>query len=170
MVGLGFVLILCAVIMLVLAVVIRRRSGLPWARVIEMDTGPTRTLAKPLYSARLGLTGKPDYLLQQGKALIPVEVKPNRQASQPYLSDLIQLAAYLVLLEETTGSAPPYGLLRYANNTFRLRYTDEVRNEVLNTLAEMRDLLTATDVARNHDEIARCRGCGFRSQCEEALS
>jgi CRISPR-associated exonuclease Cas4 len=81
----------------------------------------------------------------------------------------MQLAAYLVLLEETTGVAPPYGLLRYAEETFSLRYTPAVRAEVLATLTEMRDLLSAVDVARNHDDAARCRGCGFRSQCEDAL-
>ncbi|WP_298816949.1 CRISPR-associated protein Cas4 [Chloroflexus sp.] len=170
MVGLGIVLICCALGILVLAVFLRRRSGLPWARVVAADTGLRRIPERPLFSARLGLTGKPDYILQHGQTLIPVEVKPNRRASQPYHSDLLQLAAYLVLLEEITGVAPPYGLLRYADETFQLRYTSAVREEVLTTLAEMRALLTATDVARSHDEVARCRGCGFRSRCDDALA
>ncbi|WP_298407098.1 Dna2/Cas4 domain-containing protein [uncultured Chloroflexus sp.] len=170
MAWLGIALILCAVGMLVLAMMLRRRSGLPWARVVGSDTGIQRHLERPLFSARLGLTGKPDYILQRGQALIPVEVKPNRRVAQPYPSDLIQLAAYLVLIEETTGVAPPYGLLRYADETFQLRYTAAVRDEVLATLVEMRDLLDCDDVARNHAEAARCRGCGFRAHCDDALA
>ncbi|MCX7860029.1 CRISPR-associated protein Cas4 [Chloroflexus sp.] len=170
MAGLGLALILCAVGILALAMILRRRSGLPWARVVATDAGTQHRLERPLFSARLGLTGKPDYILQRGQALIPVEVKPNRRATEPYPSDLMQLAAYLVLLEETTGAAPPYGLLRYADTTFQLRYTATVRDEVLATLDEMRDLLAAADVARNHNEAARCRGCGFRAQCDDALA
>ncbi|OAN42869.1 CRISPR-associated protein Cas4 [Chloroflexus islandicus] len=170
MAWLGIALILCAVGVLALAMMVRRHSGLPWARVVGTDTGVQRTLERPLFSARLGLTGKPDYILQRGQALIPVEVKPNRRAAQPYPSDLIQLAAYLVLIEETTGVAPPYGLLRYADETFQLRYTAAVRDEVVATLAEMRELLDDDDVARNHDEAARCRGCGFRAHCDDALA
>ena len=170
MVALGIALILGAIGIFVLAFILRQRSGLPWVRVVSQDVSEARTLARPLYSARLGLTGKPDYVLQRGSDLIPVEVKPNRYAQQPYRSDLMQLAVYLVLIEETTGTAPPYGLLRYAEATFRLPYTAAVRAEVLTTLSEMRDLLRATDVARDHEDAARCRKCGFRDQCEDALS
>lgn len=170
MVALGIALILGAIGIFVLAFVLRQRSGLPWARVVSQDVSEARTLTRPLFSSRLGLTGKPDYVLQRGSHLIPVEVKPNRYAQQPYQSDLMQLAAYLVLVEETTGMAPPYGLLRYAETTFRLPYTAAVRAEVLTTLSEMRDLLRATDVARDHEDAARCRKCGFRDQCEDALS
>ncbi len=167
--GLALALIVGAIIALAAAILLRRRSGLPWAQVVATDTSAWQPLVRPLFSARLGLTGKPDYILRRGQALIPVEVKPNRRASQPYLSDLMQLAAYLVLLEETTGVAPPYGLLRYAEATFELRYTAAVREEVLATLNEMRELLTAPDVERSHEEAARCRGCGFRAQCSDAL-
>ncbi len=169
MIWLGIALICGAIVMMLLAVKLRQRSGLPWARVVATDMGAWRTLERPLFSARLGLTGKPDYILQYGQTLIPVEVKPNRHATQPYHSDLLQLAAYLVLLEETTGVAPPYGLLRYADISFQLRYTPTVRAEVLDTLAEMRALLAAVDVTRSHTEVARCRSCGFRTQCDEAL-
>ena len=75
------------------------------------DVGAGRELARPLYARRYGLTGKPDYLIERGGAQIPVEVKPGRRAQQPYDSDLMQLAAYCALVEETSGRAPPYGLL-----------------------------------------------------------
>ncbi len=147
---------------------LRSRSGLPWAPVLESDMGSGQT-AEPLYSARYGLSGRPDYLLRRSGALVPVEVKPGRQAQQPYESDLMQLAAYCLLLEEQYGQAPPYGLLRYAEQSFRLEYTPDVRATLLELLAEMRDLLDAEDCARSHDEAPRCTGCGFFDICDEAL-
>lgn len=163
------VLALLALLLLLLALLLRRRSGLPWARVAASDTDEKRPLDKPLFAPRYGLTGRPDYLLKRGAVYIPVEVKPGRFAPQPYESDLMQLAAYCLLVEETYQQPPPYGLLRYANQTFRLDYTPEVRADLLAILQEMRAALEDDDCARSHDEPARCRSCGFVAVCDEAL-
>lgn len=165
----GFLIIL-ALALFGLAFWLRGHTGLPWARVVGSDTHAGQPLERPLFSRRYGLTGKPDYLIERGKALIPVEVKPGRRAAAPYHSDLMQLAAYCLLVEETFGQAPPYGLLRYAETTFRLAYTPAIRSELLAILAEMHDLLNADDVARDHDEGRRCAACGFRDQCEDSLA
>lgn len=167
---LGLALILVALTLLVGAALLRRRSGLPWGRVLRDDASGGRELQRPLVSRRLGLSGKPDYLLERRGALIPVEVKPGRRAPAPYDSDLMQLAAYCVLVEETSGSAPPYGLLRYAEQTFRLDYTPAVRERLLDLLDEMHGLLEADDAERSHDDPRRCAGCGFRDVCDDSLA
>jgi CRISPR-associated exonuclease Cas4 len=163
-------LIMVALLLLAGAALLRRRSGLPWGRVTADDVGAGRALQRPLVSRRYGLTGKPDYLIERGGASIPVEVKPGRRAREPYDSDLMQLAAYCLLVEESTGRAPPYGLLRYAEASFRLDYSPSVRGRLLAILDEMRDLLDADDAARSHDDPRRCAGCGFRDSCEESLA
>jgi CRISPR-associated exonuclease Cas4 len=162
-------LILVALVLLAGAALLRRRSGLPWGRVTADDVGAGRALQRPLVSRRYGLTGKPDYLLERGGVSIPVEVKPGRRALAPYDSDLMQLAAYCLLVEESTGQPPPYGLLRYAEASFRLSYTPAVRERLLAILDEMQDLLEADDAARSHDDPRRCAGCGFRASCEASL-
>lgn len=167
---LALALIALALTLIAAGVLARRRTGLPWGRVLADDVGAGRALQRPLYARRYGLTGKPDYLIERGGASIPVEVKPGRRAPRPYDSDLMQLAAYCLLVEETTGRAPPYGLLRYAEATFRLAYTEAVRERLLATLDDMRDLLGADDAARSHDEPRRCLGCGFRAVCEDSLA
>jgi CRISPR-associated exonuclease Cas4 len=164
----GVALILLALIALISALRLRAATGLPWAPVVYHDADAW-TPERPLVARRLGLVGKPDYLIQMRGRLIPVEVKPGRNAAHPYESDLMQLAAYCVLIEETTGVAPPYGLLRYAERTFRLSYTARVREEVLTLLDEMRNALD-NDCDRSHDDPARCWGCGFLSQCDQAMS
>lgn len=167
-VSLALALLLLALLMGLWALRLRRKTGLPWAPVRYSDTR-RHVIEKPLFARRLGLTGKPDYLIEQRGCLIPVEVKPGRMANRPYESDLMQLAAYCLLVEETSGTAPPYGLLRYAEHTFRLDYTPDVRDELLLTLDEMRAALDDDDCDRSHDEPQRCFSCGFFSQCEAAL-
>lgn len=167
-VSFALALLMVAVLIVVFGLRLRRRTGLPWAPILYQDTGG-RTLEQPLYVRHLGLTGKPDYLLELRGYAIPVEVKPGRYAIQPYESDLMQLAAYCVLVEETQGLAPPYGLLRYAERTFRLDYTPQVREDLLTLLDEMRAYLAALDCDRSHDDVWRCESCGFCTQCEEAL-
>ncbi|HEX9371162.1 MAG TPA: CRISPR-associated protein Cas4 [Roseiflexaceae bacterium] len=168
-VALGLALLMLALLACLWAMRLRQSAGLPWAPVVYQDTGG-HAPEKPLIARRLGLVGKPDYLLELRGRVIPVEVKPGRRAGRPYQSDLMQLAAYCLLVEETSGVAPPYGLLRYAERTFRLDYTERIRDELLATLDEMRADLQDEDCDRSHDEPRRCAACGFYDQCEQALA
>lgn len=161
-------LLLIGSLLLLAAVHLRRRSGLPWRRVVYQDTGGRRP-EHPLVSQRFGLVGQPDYLIEDRGRLVPVEVKPGRRADKPYKSDLMQLAAYCLLVEEHTGTSPEYGLLRYQSHTFRIEWTSQLRAELLALLEEMRTDLGPTEVHRSHDDAARCHGCGFASRCSEAL-
>lgn len=168
LISIALAMLMLAFVLLVWALRIRQRTGLPWAPVRAQDMRG-RELEKPLIARRIGLTGKPDYIIDQRGASIPVEVKPGRHAATPYESDLMQLAAYCVLIEETEDTPPPYGLLRYAEHTFRLDYTPQVREDVLVLIDEMRDALDAADCARSHDQPRRCQSCGFFAVCEDAL-
>ena len=168
LVSVAVALLLVAVLLGIWALALRARTGLPWVPVIYQDTA-RQIVEKPLIARQLGLTGRPDYLVALRGYIIPVEVKPGRQASVPYESDLMQLATYCVLVEETYHSAPPYGLLRYEKRTFRLDYTPHVRGEVLALVDEMRVVMEQTDCARSHDDPPRCRSCGFFEQCDQAI-
>ncbi len=160
---------LLAIMLLWLGLKLRRTTGIPWVRIVGSDTGGGQPLHEPLFSKRYGLTGKPDYLLHVGNTYVPVEVKPSRHAAQPFDSDLMQVVAYCVLVEETTGSPPRYGLLRYAHSTYRVAYTPAVRNYLLDTLEAMRLDLACDTCSRSHNNPNRCSGCGFVGICEEAL-
>jgi CRISPR-associated exonuclease Cas4 len=165
----AYVLLVCAVGLLILALWLRRASGVPWARIKATDTGGWRRMEAPLISRQYGLVGKPDYILETRAGTIPIEVKPGRRAAQPYESDLMQLAAYCLLIEDTTGRAPRYGLLRYAQHSFQMPYTPALRAELLDLIAEMRQRSTAQDVRRSHSSAARCAGCGFYAVCDDRL-
>lgn len=167
-VTIGLALLMLALLIGLWGLRLRRATGLPWAPVTYQDTGG-HAPEKPLIARKLGLVGKPDYLLNVRGATVPVEVKPGRRAERPYESDLMQLAAYCVLVEEVEGVAPPHGLLRYAERTFRLDYTERLRDQLLDLLDEMRVALADADCDRSHDDLRRCAGCGFFEQCDQAI-
>jgi len=169
MIALALFLLLVGAVLLWLARRLRARSGLPAGRVVAADVGPWRRLDRPLFSRRHGLTGRPDYVVADGADLIPVEVKSARAPARPYASHILQLAAYCLLVAETSGRRPPYGILRYADRTFQIPYTRELEEQLLEVLEAMRDDLAAGDAPRRHQDPRRCAACGYREVCEEAL-
>jgi CRISPR-associated exonuclease Cas4 len=142
----------------------RQELGLPAGEIVDEDMSGWQRCQEPLRSVQHGLLGRPDYLVQDGKQVIPIEVKPSRHVARPYESDVGQLLAYCLLVEEAYGR-PPYGLLRYAERTFRIPYTPQTRRRLVGLLAQMREESEMPKVPPNHDQPRRCRGCGYRAQC-----
>jgi CRISPR-associated exonuclease Cas4 len=145
-------------------------AGLPIGRVIYSDTGGWQSLEKPLFSPTHRLAGKPDYLVQQGHAIIPVEVKSSAApAAGPRRSHVLQLAAYCLLVEETYRQKPKYGIVKYADRMFAVDYTESLQAALLDVIAAMRDDVAHAAAHRSHDEAARCIHCGYRHACDERL-
>ncbi len=150
----------------------RRRvaSGLPTGEIVEQDTLPAKDsaadAARMLLSRRYGLVGKPDYLVEEGGYTIPVEVKTTRHVTRPRDGHAMQLYAYCLLVEEQYGVAPPFGILRYPDQRFKLPYGRRERAWVIETLNLMReDEASDDEVIPNHDQPARCRSCQFLATC-----
>ncbi|MBC8449367.1 MAG: CRISPR-associated protein Cas4 [Chloroflexi bacterium] len=158
------------VVLLLRSRALRQESGLPSGQVVYSDTGAWQRCERPLFSQRYRLSGRPDYLVEAEGATIPVEVKSTRRPAVPYRSHVMQLAAYCLLIEETRGQAPPYGLLRYSDDTVRVDYAPQLRGELLVTLEDMRRAGVSGDASRSHDEPARCRRCGYRHACDQRLA
>ena len=167
--SLAILLLLAALFVIWLASRQRRASGLPSGRVIYSDTDRWRKVEKPLYDPVSGLTGKPDYLVEENGTLIPVEVKSSRAPSLPHDSHVYQLAAYCLLVERTHRQRPPYGILRYRDKTFSIEYTPALQRELEDLLDEIRLQEKRGEADRSHQEPARCARCGFRSICDQRL-
>jgi CRISPR-associated exonuclease Cas4 len=162
-------LVILAVILLWIAARQRKAAGLPGGRVIYSDTKSWGDVDQPLYDPSLNLTGKPDYLVQKGERLVPVEVKSRRVSKAPYDSHIYQLAAYCLLVDRAFGKRPPYGILHYSNRTFAIDYTPELESALLDLMVEMRAQQYRRNVARSHNAPERCFRCGFRTICDQAL-
>lgn len=166
---LALLLILAALVLLIQAARRQKKSGLPGGRIIYADTRRWGPVEKPLYDPVHGITGKPDYLIEQGDQLIPVEVKSSNISQAPYDSHIFQLAAYCMLVQNVLGKRPPYGILHYNNRTFEIDYTPQLEAALLELMDNMREKGDLKDVARSHESPARCSRCGYRSICDQKL-
>lgn len=117
---------------------------------------------KLLYSAKYDLQGKPDYIFKKrlGGAIVPVELKSGaiKDAPLPHPGDLLQLAAYFLLLEDIYGKRPSYGWLKYSDYMFYVRNTRKLRKEVKQTMADMRKMLEDGEGTPNASFVT-CRHC-----------
>jgi CRISPR-associated exonuclease Cas4 len=167
--------VLCTVFLIALLMSARarrhiRQSGVPDGRVVYQDTDQRRHVERPLVSPSCGLTGKPDYLVEAPNGLIPVELKSrNCPSSGPHEGEAAQVTAYCVLVEDSFGATPPHGIIQYADRSWPIRYSIKDRKRLLHILDEMREARNLRTVHRDHQHAARCRGCGYRAVCDEAL-
>jgi CRISPR-associated exonuclease Cas4 len=173
MITLAILLALLALVLFWLTTRQQKAAGLPAGRVVYADTSRWGAVEKPLYDAALGLTGKPDYLVEvgvtEGDQLIPVEVKSRHTGHAPYDSHIFQLATYCLLVERLFGKRPPYGLIKYPNQIFAIDYTPSLEAALLNTLEAIRAQEHRKNVIRSHNSPQRCARCGYRSICDQKL-
>ena len=136
--------------------------------VVYSDDG---TVDDVLVSHSHGLTGKPDYIRSEGEELIPVERKSRRiSAPRAYEGEILQLAAYCLLVEERFGKPVHRGQLLYQNRSLEIAFDDRLRSRLLDAVAELKSAQGMSDVVRSHNSPSRCRGCGFRQTCRDSLA
>ena len=170
----GFLAVVCLILGLLALMwsrAARGEAGLPRGEVLYSDTRAWGPVEKPLFSAAYRLAGKPDYLVKDRRAIVPVEVKSSRApADGPRRGHVMQLAAYCMLVEETFDRRPAYGIVKYADQTFSVENTDGLRSALLDALDEMQQALAAGRAKRSHSDPRRCAGCGYRHACDERLA
>lgn len=124
------------------------------------------TYSKILYSKKYDIQGKPDYIFKKciGGNLVPVEIKSGkiRDDLVPHKGDLLQVAAYFLLIEDIYGIKPKFGRLIYSDYMFNIKNTASLRKEVKRTLTRMRSMLKTGEEYVN-PSYATCRYCLCRS-------
>ncbi len=149
------------------------RTGLPSSRIVSADVGSALPAMKPMVSHRYGLTGKPDYLVQITGGIAPVEVKSGKlpRTGRPHVGNVMQLAAYCLLVEDTMQVSVPYGIIKYGDGSINVPFTNAVRRQLLTLLPKIRT--AKGDLAgchRSHRQRTSCAKCGYRAVCSEALN
>jgi CRISPR-associated exonuclease Cas4 len=162
---LAFLVLLFAVLLFGIATLIlvrHLRTRRSMGRLVWTDTDGSRPV---LRSVRHRIAGRPDEIrvLRDGRA-IPIEIK--RRASprgEVPFSHLIQLWAYCLLIEESTGRSPPYGILHYGDGgEIRARWDASARAE----LEALRSQMDRPYRGEATPSIARCRHCSWRAGCD----
>lgn len=167
----GLVLALSALVVWLWAKRKRSASNLPQGEIIYSDYGQWHRQSEPLYSSGLKLVGRPDYLVRQyDGAVIPVELKSGSAPDEPHEGHVFQLAAYCLLVDDLYQIRPEYGILQYRDRAFAVEYSSELEEELLDLIADMRGDMFELDLDRDHHNVGRCRGCGFRQSCAQSLA
>lgn len=161
--------LLVALVLFVIAARQKRQAGIPSGRVIYTDTSSWGKVEKPLFDSELRLTGKPDYLVEHGSHIIPVEVKSRSAPPAPYDSHIYQLAAYCLLVEHEFGIRPKYGIIHYRNRTFAIDFSSSLEDAIKATIREMQGTTTRSQLDRSHENPRSCQHCGYRSICDQSL-
>lgn len=159
-----------AIVLFWLAFRQRKTSGVPSGKIIYSDTRAWSVVEKPFYDVELHITGRPDYLVQQGDLFIPVEVKQSRASDAPFDSHIYQLAAYCLLVHHAYGKRPTHGILHYTNRTFAIDYTPQLELALRELLSTMQTQEHKKDIIRSHDSPGRCKNCGYRATCDQKLT
>jgi CRISPR-associated exonuclease Cas4 len=168
-IALAVTVLFIALLLWLMSLRMRKASGLPPGRVIYSDAGAWQRNEQSLFSRNHQLVGKPDYLVQTGKGIVPVEVKSGAAPAQPREGHILQLAAYCLLVEEQMGERVTHGIIKYADKQFAVDYTPALKSELLRVMAEMRDARTSAGAHRDHNEPRKCAACGLRDECDERL-
>ena len=136
---------------------------------VEERAGVRVERALPLYSDRLGLTGKADVIEfhhQPHGGEIPFPVEYKRGARQKYDQTDIQLCAQAMCLEEMLGAQVPAGAIYFGGARRRrdVEFSAPLRSLVEETVRDVREL-----IQRGVTPPARlgpwCDGCSLREIC-----
>ena len=158
------ILLLCAAAALViLLVLLSRRDQFPRGEVVSQDLTDAWKPAAVLRSETYGISGKPDLLLRDGDQLVPVELKSYNAPADPYASNLMQLAAYFLLIEENYDARPDYSIIQYADEAVRVENSGSLRKQLLRTTSRMREW--DGSLPPRCGRRGQCAGCGYRDSC-----
>ncbi len=141
----------------------RKEYGIPRGKVIYSDLDRP---AKPLFSRRFKISGKPDYIVRDGpNVIIPVELKSGH-TNKPYRGHVLQLAAYCLLIEEAYSKSVPYGIIVYGDGRQHIiNFDDDLRSDLLSTVEEMRRCWLEGRPERKRAVKRKCVSCSLRKDC-----
>jgi len=125
--------------------------------------------ARPFFSNRYSISGKPDYIVKKNNKFIPVEIKTGSHI-KPQTNHIIQLACYCHLVEEHYKTFVPYGILVYENGyKFKIPFDPKLRYEFEQNLKKIRKAINTGKIVRNHNNKNKCKNCSMKNYCKNKL-
>jgi CRISPR-associated exonuclease Cas4 len=139
----------------------RRRRGLGGGKTVSLDR-------VTLTSRRLGLTGRPDRLIQTGGTIVIEEWKSARHVRPWHRA---QMGVYFALVEERYRVKPSHGFIVCGDGTrHRIDNTDDLRAWVLEMAGQIRAARAAATRPIAVNPVAgQCPPCGMRGHCGQAM-
>ena len=143
-----------------------RREARRSLRAYGLDEGK-RQFDVSLRSERLGLAGRLDMVIEGKGEVIPVDFKHG--TAQPGRNHRYQLTAYALLVEEIWKRPVRRGFISLIplKQAVCRPITATMREEVLRTIARVRQMIAREQVPPPTRMRGRCRDCEFRRWCND---
>jgi CRISPR-associated exonuclease Cas4 len=130
--------------------------------------------ALPLYSRRLGLSGKADiveFSRGPGERQIPCPVDYKRGTRRRWDNDDVQLCAQALCLEEMLGVEAPRGAIFHAASKRRreVEFTAQLRETTVQAAGRLHELVRQGRIPPAI-LLPQCRGCSLRGICMPELT
>jgi CRISPR-associated exonuclease Cas4 len=137
--------------------------------LVYCDTGKAKLLTAHTEDAHV--VGRPDrvYRIPGTDQAVLVEDKSRPKPRFLYDSHRMQLAAYVLMVEESLGLRVTRALVQYSDGSFEVRVDDFLRNQVRQVLSEMAHV-KPEHLFRNHEQRGRCVRCEYRRICPQTLA
>ncbi len=145
------------------------------SNILRADRSRKEERGKPLRSTRHFLIGMPDIIIEEEGLKVPVEFKSGKPPFKPHFSHVMQLGAYLILVDEQYNQTSDHGYIEYgpdkdSRKRFQIDWDMITKAQVLSKVSEIRDSERSEVAHRNHNRPGKCRSCSRRDGCPERLN
>lgn len=166
----GWVFICCSIYVLSLVLRVtaakKKESGIS-GEILQIDGSPL-VPAKLYISPALGLSGKPDGLIQEGLHLVPIERKPLSNKIRDRF--VAQLLVYMRLVGEENKEPPPHGYLILGKKCRKVKIENsKVRQQWLQRHLDKMMAIHRGIAATPTPFAGKCNSCGVRTKCTHAV-
>jgi len=119
-------------------------------------------------SDNLQLKGKIDRIEKHNETIIPVELKTGNVPKEGvWESHMIQIAAYMLLLEDVLGKKTVVGKVKYIKNNIlrEVHMNPFLKEEIRRLVKEVQEFLAKQDIPDFAKNKKKCESCGLREDC-----
>ncbi|MCK4669702.1 MAG: CRISPR-associated protein Cas4 [Nanoarchaeota archaeon] len=119
-------------------------------------------------SATLGLKGKIDRIERYDEKIIPVELKTGRAPKDGvWEGHLIQIGAYMMLLEEQFGKAVTEGIVEYLNEKVKrgVKMNPFLKEDIFKLREKVKELMNSDKLPPITENKNKCKICGLYEEC-----
>ena len=145
------------------------------SNILRADRSEKKERGLPLRSTRHFLIGMPDLIIEEEGLKVPVEFKSGKPPFKPHFSHVMQLGAYLILVDKQYNQTSTHGYIEYgpdrdSRERFQVDWDMITKAQTLSKVSEIRDAERSGVAHRNHNRPGKCRSCSRRDGCPERLN
>ncbi|HKD74825.1 MAG TPA: hypothetical protein VKB76_04995 [Ktedonobacterales bacterium] len=141
----------------------RRKADVAQPAATTLYDG-TAAGAPPLVAHTIMLQGQPDNVTRTADGVVVTLLRKGLAPPVATPADVVQIAAEMIVVEESLGVKVSRGELRYQDRSLRIPFVPALRALALQRLADLRACDGRGPNLTRQDPIV-CRACAYRAMC-----